>query len=110
MERTYDCVTCGACCCNPDVNRELEYLDYVEIDPRVRIMRKPELLRRLVVLDDKLRPHMRLGHHQRCVALKGRLGVEVGCGIYLDRPTVCREFEAGSKDCKKYRRERGIDP
>ncbi len=108
-EPVYDCVTCGACCYNPDQNREIDYVDYIEIDPHDRIMKKPELVRRLVVLDHKLRPHMRLNQHQRCVALGGRLGAQVGCGIYRERPTVCREFEAGSKDCKKYRRERGID-
>ena len=58
----------------------------------------------------KLRPHMRLSHLHRCVALTGRLGVKVGCGIYRERPQMCRDFEAGSKDCKKHRRERGIEP
>lgn len=106
----YDCVTCGACCYNPDDNRDLEYVDYVEIDPHERIMKKPDLVRRLVVLDSKLRPHMRLSHLHRCAALTGRLGEKVGCGIYRERPQMCRDFEAGSKACKKHRKERGIDP
>jgi Fe-S-cluster containining protein len=106
----YDCVTCGACCYNPDDNRDLEYIDYIEIEARDRIMKKPDLVRRLVVLDKDFLPHMRLNHHQRCVALTGRLGVEVGCSIYLDRPSPCRTFKAGSKHCKQYRKERGVDP
>jgi Fe-S-cluster containining protein len=106
----YDCVACGACCCNPDENREIGYIDYVEIRHDDRIMRKVDLVRRLVVLDDDLLPHMRMSHHQRCAALQGRLGEKVSCGIYHDRPSVCREFEAGSKKCKQYRKERGIDP
>ena len=107
----YDCVSCGACCCNPDENREIAYIDYVEIDPEDdRIMARPDLVRRLVVLDDDLVPHMRLDQHQRCTALSGRLGIKVGCTIYQDRPASCRSFTAGSKRCKQYRRERGIDP
>ena len=106
----YDCVTCGACCYNPDDNREIGYIDYIEIEPTDRIMKNRDLVRRLVVLDDDLIPHMKLSHHQRCVALTGRLGVKVGCSIYHDRPSICRRFTAGSKKCKELRRERGVDP
>lgn len=105
----YDCVACGACCYNPDENREIDYIDYVEISPDERLLKKPDLVRRLVVLDDDLSPHMRMSHLQRCVALSGALGKRVGCTIYHDRPQVCRDFEAGSKRCRQYRRERGID-
>jgi len=105
----YDCTTCGACCCNTDENREIGYVDYVEIDLDDRILKKPDLVRRLVVLDDDLVPHMRLSQYQRCAALSGRVGVKVGCTIYKDRPSICREFTAGSKMCKQVRKERGID-
>ena len=107
--KVYDCVTCGACCYNPDENREIEYIDYIQIGVRDRIMKRPELVRRLVVLDDNLEPHMRMNHLQRCAALDGSLGKKVGCSIYLDRPWSCRDFKAGSKRCRQYRRERGID-
>ncbi|MGZ3421260.1 MAG: YkgJ family cysteine cluster protein [Polyangiales bacterium] len=107
--KVYDCMSCGACCYNPDDNREIDYIDYIEIEVTDRVMKKPELVRRLVVLDDNLVPHMKLDHHQRCVALKGQLGVKVGCTIYHDRPSGCRSFTAGSKRCKQYRKERGID-
>ncbi|TRW48487.1 YkgJ family cysteine cluster protein [Aliidiomarina halalkaliphila] len=30
----------------------------------------------------------------RCVALSGTIGESVGCSIYGDRPTPCREFDA----------------
>jgi Fe-S-cluster containining protein len=106
---TYDCVTCGACCYNPDDNREIGYIDYVEIKPTDPIMKKPDLVRRLVVLDNDLLPHMRLNHLHRCAALTGQLGVNVGCSIYHDRPTLCRAFSAGSKKCKELRKERGVD-
>lgn len=110
VAKDYDCVSCGACCYNPDDNREIGYIDYIEIEPRDKIMRNPDLVRRLVVLDDDLIPHMRLSHHQRCAALTGKLGVKVGCSIYHDRPSICRRFDAGSKKCKELRRERGVDP
>jgi len=106
----YDCQTCGACCYNPDENRELDYVDYIEIEPTDRILKNVALVRRLVVLDDDLIPHVRLNHHQRCAALTGRLGKSVGCSIYPDRPSGCRSFTAGSKRCKQYRKERGVDP
>ena len=109
-EREYDCVKCGACCCNPEENRETDFIDYVEIEPTDRILKRPELVRRLVVLDDKLVPHMRHSQYQRCAALVGRVGRKVGCSIYAYRPSACAAFEAGSKDCKTARRERGIDP
>ena len=105
----YDCVTCGACCCNPNDNRELSYIDYIEIESDDRILKKPNLLRRLVVLDNNLVPHMKLDRYQRCAALTGRLGQRVACGIYADRPASCHSFVAGSRRCKQYRRDRGID-
>lgn len=46
----------------------------------------------------------------RCTALAGTLGVEVGCRVYEDRPLVCREFTAGSDDCLALRRVFGFDP
>ena len=106
----FDCVACGACCCNPEENREIDFIDYVEIDPTDRILKQPDLVRRLVVLDSKFVPHMRLSQYQRCAALTGRVGDKVGCAIYEHRPSSCAAFEAGSDDCLLARRERGIDP
>lgn len=105
----YDCEKCGACCCNPEENRDIGWIDYVEIDPTDRILKQPDLVRRLVVLDDKLVPHMRLNGHQRCAALVGRVGRKVGCSIYHHRPSSCAAFEVGSDDCRLARKERGID-
>ena len=49
---------------------------------------------------------MRDGH---CVHL-GTPEEPAACRIYPDRATVCRTFEAGSQQCREFRRERGIDP
>lgn len=40
----------------------------------------------------------------RCRNLEGTLGESIGCTIYIDRPQVCRDFEAGSDRCHEYRR------
>lgn len=46
------------------------------------------------------------GH--RCAALEGEIGCRVGCSVYADRPLVCREFQAGSDDCRMVRRRFGF--
>jgi Fe-S-cluster containining protein len=107
---TFDCQSCGACCCNIDANRAEKYLDYVEVGARSRLSREPALLRRLTVLNDKGERHMRLrGREQRCIALEGRLGARVSCSIYALRPAACRRVEPGSRECRRDRRERGIE-
>jgi Fe-S-cluster containining protein len=106
---TFDCQTCGACCCNTDENRAEEYVDYVEVKPRMPLSRHPSLLRRLTVVNDKGERHMKLrGAEQRCVALEGTLGKRVSCTIYDLRPAACRTVKPGSKECLRDRRERGI--
>jgi uncharacterized protein len=104
----YDCQHCGACCCNLDQNREIGYVDYVEVKRRDPLMRKPELREKLVVINDKGEFHMRLDHNQRCIALRGRVGRSVGCSIYEDRPAVCRKVKPGSEACIQAREERGV--
>jgi Fe-S-cluster containining protein len=44
----------------------------------------------------------------RCAALSGRIGGNVGCGIYEWRPSPCREFEAGSDACQRARLRHGL--
>ena len=46
----------------------------------------------------------------RCVALTGKLGEQVACGIYEWRPSPCREFEEGSDACNKARLRHGLPP
>ena len=106
---TFDCQTCGACCCNTNENRAEEYVDYVEVKPRMLLFRRPELLRKLTVLNHLGERHMKLtGKEQRCVALEGKLGQRVSCTIYEMRPASCRIVKPGSKECRRDRRERGI--
>jgi Fe-S-cluster containining protein len=107
---TYDCQACGACCCNSNENRAEKYIDYVEVPKRARLSNEPVLLRKLTVLNAQGERHMKLvGREQRCVALEGELGDFVSCSIYLLRPPGCRAVEPGSPECRRDRRERGID-
>jgi Fe-S-cluster containining protein len=107
---TFDCLSCGACCCNTDENRAEKFVDYVEVPARSALARHPRLLRKLTVLNDKGERHMKLrGAQQRCVALEGRLGVRVSCTIYELRPGACRTVQPGSRECRRDRRERGIE-
>ena len=104
---TFDCQSCGACCCNPDENRAEGYLDYIEVAPGERLLRKRELVRRFTVLNARGERHMKLVEH-RCAALLGALGKRVSCRIYPDRLAGCRKVEAGDKRCLQYRAERGL--
>jgi len=106
----YDCVRCGACCCNPEENRAEGYVDYIAVTPRDReIWSRPHLLKRYTVENADGELHMKLvGAEQRCAALLGALGRKVECAIYGQRPRGCRRVEPGDKSCLKYRSERRI--
>lgn len=46
--------------------------------------------------------------NRRCVALDGEVGQAVGCTIYEQRATPCREFEAGDERCNQARNHWGL--
>jgi hypothetical protein len=46
----------------------------------------------------------------RCAALIGAVGVETACGIYADRPHVCRACEPGDDACSMARARFGLAP
>jgi uncharacterized protein len=111
MLRSLDCTRCGACCVNPESNRREGYVDYVEIQLRDAMRRKPELMRRYSVVNSEGRVHVKLDVHQRCSALRGAPGGPVRCAIYEHRPTGCRRVEPGSRACLLARQEQGLaDP
>lgn len=98
-----ECTTCGVCCDLPLVvpisNSETErFSDYWEIYP-------DESASDAAI--ERVLP--READSGRCVHLAGELGVEIGCRIYPQRPTPCRDFEAGSDRCHEYRRMYGIE-
>ena len=50
MAAKLDCVTCGACCLNPDENRAEGYLWYLEVRD-TKLLEKPALVKKHVVYD-----------------------------------------------------------
>jgi hypothetical protein len=106
--RRFDCTACGACCHNPDENRAEGYVDYIPVRERDPLWHRDELVRKLVVLNDRGEGHMRL-ERDRCAALRGTIGRRAMCAVYDLRPAACRKIEPGSERCLQYRRERGLD-
>ena len=94
---------------NPNENQAEGYVYYLEVRD-TRLMKKPELVKKLVVLDPNGVPHLRLDpQSHRCVALKGKLGQRAICTIYPLRPKGCRMLMPGDEKCLLARKERGID-
>lgn len=104
----YDCLGCGACCRNLPENAAEGFVHYVEVDERAPLLRRPDLVRKLVVYAEDGAPHLRLHPDGRCVALRGRIGHRVRCEIYRERPEPCRSVEAGGALCQRYRRAQGL--
>ncbi|MGZ8271281.1 MAG: YkgJ family cysteine cluster protein [Methylophilus sp.] len=44
----------------------------------------------------------------RCVKLEGEIGDRVGCTIYEQRSSTCREFAEGSEGCNRARKKYGL--
>lgn len=99
-----DCQTCGACCAfytcvAVEDTDTVPRSHYWKIGERagapVPIARRQ--LRRDPVTNN-------------CVGLVGEIGKVVRCGIYRNRPAACRNFEAGSDQCRAARRAFGLEP
>ena len=104
-----DCQHCGACCCNPKANRDAGFIDYVKVERGDAILRKPDLLRRFAVENDKGVSHLKLDPSGRCLALRGAVGRDVTCAIYHYRPSPCRRVQADSDLCHRYRHDYGLE-
>lgn len=96
-----DCQRCGACCAHYRVSF---YWAEANDAPGGHVPAE---------LTQPLTPHLRCmqgtsSKTPRCVALQGDIGVNVGCGIYQQRPTVCREVMPGDPQCLKARAQHGI--
>lgn len=98
------CNECGMCC---TTHLEFGRGGFVRLTD-ADYERLPEKYRLKVVTEselnvDRLGVKGSPGVGYRCVALKGVAGHKTSCEIYQDRPTLCRTFERGSKDCRKDR-------
>lgn len=96
------CQSCGACCANFRV-------DFSIHEQQSNGGSVPD---GLVVEVTGAICRMRGTDHSpsRCAALTGKLGQQVGCGIYEWRPSPCREFQAGSDACGRARSRHGLAP
>jgi len=108
---SFDCQSCGACCCNTSRNIKAGFADYVEVEKTDRLfMEQKTLLKKVGVRNKDGVFHLKLvGEEQRCIALEGDLGIGVTCSIYAYRPGGCRRVEAGDDECLKARRDRDIN-
>lgn len=79
-EPVHPCLRCGACCAAFRVSFYWAEPVPAELTVRISPFR--------AAMDGTDRPV------PRCVALNGDVGRAAHCGIYGDRPTPCREFEA----------------
>lgn len=106
---SHPCVSCGACCnyykvqfhrfeCQSDSFSVPEDLTYPVLDSENLVMKGTY----------KKDP--------RCIALKGEIGVSVGCSIYEQRPSCCRNFNASYENgqqnfrCDQARIAKGMKP
>jgi len=91
-----DCQRCGACCAHFRVSF---YWAEADDGPHGSVP---------VSLTEPLNAHLRCmagtsARSPRCVALKGDIGKGVGCTIYEQRPSPCREVMPGDPQCLKAR-------
>lgn len=92
---SFDCQACGACC--------REGYDTVEIDEdEPLVTARPELVARGPFGRLNLK---RDGPRCACLAVDG---AAFACRIYRERPTPCRDLEAGSEACLTARRRVGL--
>ncbi|MEQ1506596.1 MAG: YkgJ family cysteine cluster protein [Myxococcota bacterium] len=98
----HPCLTCGACCAAFRVS-----FYWAEPVPEERTVRISPFRAAMAGTE---------GHPPRCLALGGTIGERVGCVIYADRPSPCREFAPAWEDgapnprCDAARRSHGLDP
>jgi len=103
------CTSCGACCATYRVSFFRRELDS---EPGGRV---PADLTEAID-DGGVRMRGTDDRPPRCVALRGTVGVDARCAIYLLRPSPCRAFapEAssgrGDPACGEARRRHGLPP
>lgn len=96
----HPCMTCGACCANFRV-------EFAVYELRSMGGSVPDELAH-EVHGNRWRMNGTDRRPVRCVALNGRCGEAVGCGIYAQRSSTCREFEMGTGRCNDARQALGL--
>ncbi len=96
-----DCQTCGACCAHFRVSF---YWSETDAHPLGKVPQS---------MTTAISPYLSAmqgttSKPARCVALAGNIGESVGCTIYEQRSSTCREFDMGSEACLKARKLHGL--
>jgi len=108
IESIHPCVRCGACCATFRVLFDRAELDSASFNVPKDLTEKVDELKLAILGTNEARP--------RCLALSGRIGHAVGCTIYLQRPSCCRDFKPSYEDgirntrCDFARRGKGLKP
>ncbi|MFY7855105.1 MAG: YkgJ family cysteine cluster protein [Rubrivivax sp.] len=100
-EAQFDCQRCGACCACFRVS-----FYWGEADDAPGGTVPAALTEPVSPLHRCMRGTSRTP--SRCVALEGRVGESVRCGIYAQRSSTCREVQPGDAQCLKARRAHGL--
>jgi len=97
------CQSCGACCASYRVSF---YWAETDEHPEGRVPAA------LTIPVNPYRVAMRGTDSKpvRCVALTGTVGESVGCSIYEQRSSTCRDFTAGDDRCADVRQRHGLPP
>lgn len=94
------CIECGACCTTYRVSFYWYETEANGLPPEMTRQLTPF---RSCMAGTEANP-------VRCVALQGTVGQSVSCSVYAQRPTPCREVEAGDDQCAKARLRHGMLP
>ncbi|XZG68864.1 YkgJ family cysteine cluster protein [Chitinibacteraceae bacterium HSL-7] len=95
------CQSCGACCASFRVSF---YWAETDAHPEGRVpaaMTVPITPYHVAMRGTEQKP-------VRCAALTGTVGIDVGCDIYLQRSSTCREFHEGDERCNDARARHGL--
>lgn len=99
---TFDCLTCGACCFQRPGTILVEAADLV----RWKRLGREDILSQLEPGHFGLMA-FQMSSQGACVH-HGTAAEPHACQIYEVRSETCIKFEAGSQQCREFRRERGI--
>lgn len=108
----YDCRICGACCTAPSAMPGYVRLYDIDLE-RLRGTELP-ILHSVDEWSDWSEEIDRLGTkiddtgRRMCIAFEGEVGKACGCGIYEQRPSICRKVEPHSFVCCEARRAAGL--
>lgn len=103
QESNHPCLTCGACCAAFRVSFYWAESDDAAGGPVPAELTMPVNSHLVCMRGTESQP-------VRCIALVGKVGERVSCGIYEHRSSTCREFAPASDNCARARAKYGLPP